>query len=369
LEYWLSVNFNSKYDGDGIKKHQRSDLNVVIALDISGSMQSQFQGDDDSNKSKLQVAKESILFLLEQLKGEDAFGLITFDTSYQVIQPLTQWKNTDIQQLKTSIQNIQIGGGTVVTQALEGAKKLFENFPEHPNSSNRIFFMTDMEVDPSDGDSFTITVKENSDESKWTTVIGIGIDLTSTIISKVSTTPGSNYANVRSTQNFNEMLQGEFGYLVTPIGFNISIELQPSDHPKSSFLFEKGYGSPEINNIKEGFKVDISTEFPSAQNENGQRRGGAMLFKLKQNPQSNNSQKVKICVKHENLQGLIETDIQELNFVEKSFEDDGIRKSIVLIRYTDFVKEYLKKRNERQQMKKKRIKSKEARSQRRIGEI
>jgi len=47
MQYWLSVNFNSKYDGEGIKKHGRPTLNLVVALDISGSMFDPFQGTTD----------------------------------------------------------------------------------------------------------------------------------------------------------------------------------------------------------------------------------------------------------------------------------------------------------------------------------
>lgn len=64
------MNFNSKYDGEGIRTHGRPVINLVVALDISGSMSSSFVGDDESGESasKLDVAKESILSILSQLK-------------------------------------------------------------------------------------------------------------------------------------------------------------------------------------------------------------------------------------------------------------------------------------------------------------
>jgi len=62
----VSVAFNSKYNGQGIVQHGRPKLNLVIALDVSGSMGSPFQG--ESHKSKLDVAKESIITLLCQLQ-------------------------------------------------------------------------------------------------------------------------------------------------------------------------------------------------------------------------------------------------------------------------------------------------------------
>jgi hypothetical protein len=107
--------------------------------------------------------------------------------------------------------------------------------------SNRIFFLTDMEVEKDDGDSFISFVNKNSDDSIWTTVIGkksfsnfshnflgIGLDLTANVVERVSKTPGANYSNVRTTEGFKELMDKEFGYLVTPLAFNINLELKPN---------------------------------------------------------------------------------------------------------------------------------------------
>jgi hypothetical protein len=42
----------------------------------------------------------------------------------------------------------------------------------------------------------------------------------------------------------------EFGYVVCPIGFNIEMALQ-----SDCFKLEKGYGSPEVADIKSGNPV------------------------------------------------------------------------------------------------------------------
>lgn len=49
-----------------------------------------------------------------------------------------------------------------------------------------------------DATQFLNTLKKNSDENLFTTVVGIGMDLTSDVIVRVSQTAGCNYANVRS---------------------------------------------------------------------------------------------------------------------------------------------------------------------------
>ena len=49
-----------------------------------------------------------------------------------------------------------------------------------------------------DSNNFTELVKKNSDESIWTTVIGIGLDLTQDIINTISRTPGTSSLHICS---------------------------------------------------------------------------------------------------------------------------------------------------------------------------
>jgi Ca-activated chloride channel family protein len=86
----------------------------------------------------------------------------------------------------------------------------------------------------------------------------------------------------------------EFNFLVTPIGFNISLEVA-----SNAFNWEKGYGSPEVHNVKPGEAVRISTEFPSLENEKGEKRGGMMLFLLSKN---NDSKDEKLIVRYNKVQ-------------------------------------------------------------------
>jgi len=95
------------------------------------------------------------------------------------------------------------------------------------------------------------------------------MDLSLDSVERLSSTPGANYCNVRSTSEFKDLLANEFGYLVTPIGFNIEVAI---DSPNSRFL--KGHGSPEIKKMKAGRKFSLSTEFPSLLNEKGEKKPG-----------------------------------------------------------------------------------------------
>lgn len=73
--------------------------------------------------SKLDVAKNSILTLLNKLNERDRFGLVLFDTVLffnrsvnlqrtEVLCPLSDWKSIDIAKLKENLMKVKTRGGT-----------------------------------------------------------------------------------------------------------------------------------------------------------------------------------------------------------------------------------------------------------------
>jgi len=145
MEHFVGVNFCSKYDGAGIEQLGRPKLNLVAALDISGSMSNSFDGGANKD-SKLKVAKECLLIILSSLGPEDSFGLVVFNHQVTVVQPLELMANLKPEALKNTIQKLRPGGGTQLADGLKGATKLYENAKEGDNISNRILFLTDMEA-------------------------------------------------------------------------------------------------------------------------------------------------------------------------------------------------------------------------------
>lgn len=124
-DHWVGVNYNSKYDGIGMNTNtngrpsNRPALNLVVALDISGSMGDTFKSDDetgDSTQKKLQVAKDCLLALLSQLHDDDAFGLVLFNSKATVLQPLTKWSELNKAELEAAILKLRSSGGTELTE-------------------------------------------------------------------------------------------------------------------------------------------------------------------------------------------------------------------------------------------------------------
>ncbi len=120
-EYYMTVGLNSNIKQSDFA---RKKLNLVVVLDISGSMSSPFNSyyydsfennkerKEDLNKSKMQIANESVNILIDQLKDDDRFGMILFDNQAYLGKPLSLVGKTDINAIKNHILEIQANGGT-----------------------------------------------------------------------------------------------------------------------------------------------------------------------------------------------------------------------------------------------------------------
>ncbi|CAF0893142.1 unnamed protein product [Adineta ricciae] len=350
-ERWLSVNFNSCLDGPGVRTY-RSQLHLVITLDISGSMSDRFEG--EPGKTKLQIAQQSLLTLLKQLGPNDALGIVLFNSVATVLQPIEKISSMDKKQLEEKILKLRANGGTAITRAIEAASNLYNNEADAKGLkddnnliSRRIFFLTDMEVSHDDGQTFLERIRRNAqDRTIWSTVVGVGLDLGAEVIQSVSRTIGCNYCNVRSARTFDELMNSEFHYTVTPIGFNIEIALSGE-----RYKLEQGYGSPEVHQLQDPVEVRSSikliTEFPSPMNDKNEVRGGCLLFRIIDTKIADDTtEKFKINTSWDTISGIRQTDEQEFEFSNTigSFTHSGIQKAILLTRYTAFMKRYLKLR-------------------------
>ena len=91
-EYYMTVGLNSNIKQSDF---QRKKLNLVVVLDISGSMSSRFNSyyydgleeedgeenryAEDKNKTKMQIANESVNLLIDELNEDDRLGIVLFD--------------------------------------------------------------------------------------------------------------------------------------------------------------------------------------------------------------------------------------------------------------------------------------------------
>jgi Ca-activated chloride channel family protein len=124
--------------------------------------------------------------------------------------------------------------------------------------------------------------------------------------------------------------------MVTPIVFNVKLNFN-----SSGWRIQQVYGSPEANQAT-GELMTINTLFPS-QSEGGENKGGLVLLKL-QKTSNQPDQKVNLTVTYEDRNGVQDGSTAVINLESTQpeyFDNNGIRKGVLLVRYASLLKNWM----------------------------
>lgn len=350
-EYFLSVGLNS-----GIRESDfaRKKLNLVVVLDISGSMSSSFNRyyydqfgnqkeydidkDEDSAASKMEVASKSVVALLEKLGDDDRFGMVLFDNSAYLANPLTRVGEMDMDKLRDHILELSPRGGTRMEAGMKLGTEQFKEYMEIDSNEyeNRIIFLTDAMPnlgDTSEEGLLGIT-KGNAEDKIYSTFIGIGVDFNTELIEAITKIKGANYYSVHSSKEFKTRMGDEFEYMVTPLVFDLKLQLEADGYD----ILEV-YGSPEAEEAT-GEIMYVNTLFPSKQ-EGGETRGGIIILKLRK---TSEDASLTLSASYKDRVGNSHSNEKSISFKKsspESFDNTGIRKGILLSRYTNLMKNWV----------------------------
>ncbi len=345
-EYYLAVGLNS-----GMKESDfaRKKLNLVIVLDISGSMGSPFDryyydgmgnmiekegSEEDFRKTKMEIANEAVVALLGHLEDDDRFGMVLFNDGAYLAKPMNLVAETDMEAIEDHILDITAGGSTNMAAGMQVGTDLFDELLDINQSEyeNRIIFLTD--AMPNTGDTSEhglIGMTENNAEDQLhTTFIGIGVDFNTELIEHITKIRGANYYSVHSANQFQERMDDEFEYMVTPLVFDLELVLETR-----GWEIEAVYGSPEADEAT-GELMKVNTLFPS-KTVGGETKGGLVLLKLNRTSSNNN---LILKVSYDDRNGKSdssETSIDLENEPPEFFDNTGIRKGVLLSRYADLL--------------------------------
>jgi Ca-activated chloride channel family protein len=363
-EYYMSVGLNS-----GIKKSdfERKKLNVVVVLDISGSMSSGFtnyyydnmnSGNNTSNqeyKTKIQVARESLASLLEHLDSQDRFGVVLYESTAHLAKPLNKVAKTDIRSIQNHIMDIQPTGGTNMGAGLTMATEMLQEYTDVNSDEyeNRIIFLTDAMPNTgvtADSDILSIA-QENAEHNIYSTYIGIGVDFNSDLITKITKVEGGNYYSVHSSEDFKYRMTEGFDYMVTPLVFDLNLKME-----SDKYQIKEVYGSPEADKST-GEIMQVNTLFPSDSKEH-KTKGGIILLELEKKNGSeqnttasntinrNTTEEIVLSVSYKDRNGNQKSNKKIIsqhypNNDENYYENSGIQKAILLTRYASLLKTWI----------------------------
>ena len=345
-EYYMSVGLNS-----GIKQSdfKRKPQNLVVVLDISGSMNSAFNryyydgyGNRIDNeyvetKSKMKVAAESVVALIDQLEADDRFSMVLFDNSAYLAKPLRDIETTDVDALKGHILDLRPQGGTNMSAGMEeGIDQFTREFKNTPGYDNRIIFLTDAQ--PNLGDTsrggLLGLAEDAADKEIYTSFVGIGVDFNTELIEHISKIEGANYYSVHNSNEFKSRMADEFDYMVTPLVFDLTLDVKAD-----GFDIEQVIGSPEADEAT-GEIMAVNTLFPSS-TVGGRTKGGIVLLKLRKT--GSGSGEIEITASYRDRDGKYHNNSDTLSITKTSehYDHADLRKAIVLSRYASLMKNWI----------------------------
>lgn len=351
-ELYMTVGLNSNIKQSDFA---RKKLNLVVVLDISGSMSSSFNSyyydqftgtrktekaeEENDNKSKMQIANESVNILIDQLKDDDRFGMVLFDNQAYLGKPISLVSETDMDAIKNHILEIEANGGTNFEAGYTKATELFKDYL-NANSyeyENRIIVITDAmpNYGKTDDEGLMKYVKENAEKGVYTSFVGVGVDFNTELIEAISDVRGANYYAVHNSKEFKDRMGEEFEYMVTPLVFDLQLNLKSEDYE-----IEKVYGSDTANKDN-GNIMKVNTLFPSKTTSDGEVKGGVILLKLsKKNGKISGN--LNLNVSYKDREGKEFTNSEDIVFAEEEhYDNTGIRKAIVLTRYVNAIKNWI----------------------------
>jgi Ca-activated chloride channel family protein len=345
-EFFLSVGLNSGIDE---KKFKRKKLNLVVVLDISGSMSGNFdsyyydksgakvKNEEEKSKKKMTIANESIVAMLSHLKDDDRVGIALFDHKAYRAKPLALVKNTNKEAIQKHILALKEQGGTSWSAGYTEGLKLFDEVKLDKEYENRIVFLTDAMPNTGElrkGKLFGLA-KKASEKGIHTTFVGIGVDFNNDLVEYVSKTKGANYFAVHSSKEFKKLLDKEFEYMVTPLVYDLELKLD-----SKKYQIEAVYGSPDAK-MATGEIMKVNTLFPSS-SEDGATKGGVVLLKLKK--VGTGSDDIDLKVSYSSVDGKSFSNQQSIKFDSKKsiyYDNTGIQKAILVSDYVSIMKNWL----------------------------
>lgn len=235
----------------------QSEVNLVFAIDISGSMSIPFErgakaidhSQCDPFKSKLNAVGEALSKLVQQLDENDSVGVVLFNTEGQVLRPLDSVTANSSDQLQTSLTSIKPNGSTNLLEGYRRARSLFrdKDITNSGDAENRLVLISDAMPK---GLEQSIAGFSDSYQSHGiqTTFVGLGCPYSERVRSFCQV-PGTNVAFVESQDKLQALFENQNGSILFPIGYNLTVQVDSpnliesttaaSDTPKSGSLVHR----------------------------------------------------------------------------------------------------------------------------------
>jgi len=240
---------------------------VLFVLDRSGSM----------SGKKIEQAKKSLVFVLNNLRDDDTFNIIVYDDRVESFKPeLQRFTKETRDEASRYVESIHAGGSTNIDSALKTAMAMLRD----DSRPSYVLFLTDGL--PTAGEQKETAIAENCRGANKVHArvfaFGVGFDVNARLLDRLSGGNGGTSEYVRPDEDIEAHMSRFYAKITSPVLSNIQIEIAGSDvnrtYPRDvPDLFEGGqlvwvgrYRQPGKTKVRLAGKIgseQTSLEFPA----------------------------------------------------------------------------------------------------------
>lgn len=192
--------------GRSIAKEQLPASNIVLLIDVSGSM---------SEASKLPLLKEALPAFVDNLRAQDKLAIVTYAGVAGV--PLEATSGADKSTIKAAIAQLGAGGSTAGAQGINRAYEIAEkNYVNGGN--NRVILMTDgdFNVGISSQQELIDLIVSKRDKGIFLTTVGVGTgNLNEGMMEQVANKGNGNFEYIDNLKQARKVFVEEFSKFYT----------------------------------------------------------------------------------------------------------------------------------------------------------
>ncbi len=191
---------------------------VVFVLDRSGSM----------SGKKIEQARESLQFVLDNLRDDDTFNIVVYDDRVETFKPELQRFNSETRtEAKRYVENIRPGGSTDIDSALKTALDMLgdDSRPQY------VLFLTDGL--PTSGVTNEMQIAENARKANQQNArifsFGVGFDVNARLLDRISDQNRGASEYVKPNEDIEASVARFYSKLTAPVLSGIEITMAGTD--------------------------------------------------------------------------------------------------------------------------------------------
>lgn len=203
--------------GYDIQTAERPRANVVLLVDVSGSMMS---------ADRLPLLQQGFRLFAEQLRDEDTVAIVSYANGTQVVLEPTLGK--DKHKITAAIASLNANGGTAGEQGLQRAYEMAQRHFD-AKAVNRVILATDGDfnlgiTDPRQLERFIVDKRKTG---IYLSILGVGAgNLNDALMQRLAQSGNGNAAYIDSLLEARKALSEELGSTMFPIANDVKIQVE-----------------------------------------------------------------------------------------------------------------------------------------------